>query len=71
VEVNTRNHAVRLGFSDATPFAPQARLFIAQPTKIPGLGTYYPAAKFPVERDAFVVPLKKSATTWIELNPAD
>ena len=71
VEVNMKNDAVRLGFSAATPFAPQARLLIAQPAQVFGLGKYHPAATFTVERDAWVVPLKDRATTWVELKPAD
>jgi hypothetical protein len=67
VEVNAKSQVVRLGFAAATPLAPQARLRIAQPAKIPGVGTYHPAEKFSVERDAVVVPLKQNATTWVEL----
>ena len=67
VEVNTKTHAVRIGFSAATPYAPQARLRVAQPAKLPEVGTFHPTAKFAIERDAFVVPLKKNGITWVEL----
>lgn len=71
VEVNIRNHDIRLSFAAATMSAPQARLLISQPARIPGIGSYHPARKFAVERDAVVVPLKKSATTRVELIQTD
>jgi hypothetical protein len=71
VEVNTKTHAVRVGLSSATQYEPQARLRIAQPAKLSGIGTYHPTEKFTVERDAFDVALKKDGTTWVELTNAD
>jgi hypothetical protein len=44
-------------------------LRIEQPAKVPGIGTYRPAGKLAVEREAFTVPLK-SGTTWVELSDA-
>jgi hypothetical protein len=70
IEVNTKTHAVRVGFSPATEEASQARLRVEQPAKLPGVGKFHPDKKLTVERDAFQVPLKKSGTTWVELNDA-
>ena len=67
VEVNDKTHAVRIGLSAAAEYESQARLRIAQPAKLPGVGTLHPTAKFALERDAFVVPLKKNGITWVEL----
>ncbi len=70
VEVNTKTHAVRIGLSSATACAPQARLRVAQPARLPDIGTFHPAEKFTVERDAFVIPLKRNGNTWVELTEA-
>jgi hypothetical protein len=67
VEVNTKTHIVRVGLSAATTAAPKALLRVAQTAKLPDIGTYHPAEKFMVERDAFDVPLKKTGTTWVTL----
>jgi hypothetical protein len=69
IEVNSKTHAVRVGLSASTPSTSKARLRIEQPAKVPGIGTYRPAGKLAVERDAFTVPLK-SGTTWVELSDA-
>jgi hypothetical protein len=66
VEVNTKTHAVRVGLSPATPFTTQARLRVAQPAKIAGVGLYHPQSPFTKERDAYPIPLNRT-TTWIEL----
>ena len=71
VEVNQNTHAVRVGLSPATTAAPQARLRVAQPAKLPDIATYHPTKKLVVERDAFEVPLKRTGTTWIELTDTE
>ena len=70
IEVNTKTHAVRVGFSPAMEQTPQARLRIEQPAKLPGVGKFHPSKKLTVVREAFEVPLKKNGTTWVELNDA-
>jgi Family of unknown function (DUF5695) len=65
--LNDKTHTVRVGFSVATEYDPQARLRVAQPAKLPGVGRFQPTAPFPVERAAFVIPLNKERITWIEL----
>jgi hypothetical protein len=67
VEINDKTHAVRIGLSAATEYESQARLRVAQPAKLPGVGTFHPTATVAIERDAFVVALKKNGITWIEL----
>ena len=67
VEINDKTHAVRVGLSAATEYESQARLRVAQPAKLPGVGTFHPTATFAIERDAFVVALKKNGITWLEL----
>ena len=67
VEVNGKTHAVRVALSPASQFTPQALLRIEQPAKIEGVGKYHPREKLAKERDAFAIPLKRSAT-WIELS---
>lgn len=66
VEVSSQTGAVRVGFSGATQFTPEARLRVEQPAKVTGVGTYHPVVALKSERDAYVVPLKKGAT-WIDL----
>jgi hypothetical protein len=66
VEVNTKTSTVRVGLDPANRFTPQARLRIEQPSNLTGVGTYYPAPRLKLERDAYTVPLKK-AITWVEL----
>ncbi len=62
VEINTQTHAVRLALAPAAPHAPQAYLRIEQPAKIDGIGAYRPAQKFPLDHQAFAVPLGKDLT---------
>jgi len=45
---------------------PQARLRVEQPAILSGIGTYHSRQPFTKERDAYVIPLKRS-TTWIDL----
>jgi len=66
VEVSIRTHAVRVGVSPATSSAPRARLRVAQPAKVAGVGVYHPNGTFSTERGAFVVSLQNKVT-WIEL----
>lgn len=70
LEINSKTHSVRVGFSAATELEPQARLRIAQPAKVADIGTFHPTKTFANERDAFVVPLKKNGT-WIDLTDAN
>ncbi|MGH9529094.1 MAG: DUF5695 domain-containing protein, partial [Terriglobales bacterium] len=66
VEINPKTGIVRVGFSAATQFTPTARLRVAQPAKIAGVGTYHPTESFSLERDAYVIPLTPGKN-WIEL----
>jgi hypothetical protein len=68
IEVNVKTHTVRVGLSPASEQTPTARLRIEQPAKVPGVGTYRPATRLPSQREAFEVPLKKGATTWVDLS---
>lgn len=67
VEFNAKTNTVRLGLSAANPATPVARLRVEQPAKLSGVGTYKPKQQYKVERDAYVVPLKKGIT-WVELS---
>jgi hypothetical protein len=58
VEINTRNGAVRIGFSAATPHTPNARLRIERAAEVAGASTYRAADQFGEERGALVVPLR-------------
>jgi hypothetical protein len=60
VVINTRSNVVRITFSPADAYTPNARLRVQQPAKLPGVGTYAPRQKFANERDAFTIPLKVS-----------
>ncbi|MGC9942165.1 MAG: DUF5695 domain-containing protein [Verrucomicrobiota bacterium] len=71
VEINTKDHRLRLGFAAATQYAPQARLRIAQPAKLRGVGTYRPSGTFIIERDAVMVPLRSNGTTSVDLMQTD
>jgi hypothetical protein len=59
---DSRTGSVRLTLDAADEFTPEARLRIEQPAKLPGVGTYRPAAASKLERGAYVVPLKSAAT---------
>ena len=67
IQINLKNHSVRLALSAGTVFVSQARLHIEQPAKLPEIGVYQPVKKFVVERGASVVALKKDKVTWVEL----
>ncbi|MDE3068415.1 MAG: hypothetical protein KGJ60_12825 [Verrucomicrobiota bacterium] len=67
VQLNAKTHAVRVGFSAATPYTSHARLHMTQPARVAGIGTYRPVRKFAVERGALVVPLNVNGTTWMDL----
>ena len=67
VEINAANKTVRLCFSAATQYTPNAFVRIEQPAKITGIGTFKPTEKLETERGAFVIPLK-TETTWVELS---
>jgi hypothetical protein len=66
VEINAADKTVRLAFSAATQYTPNAFLRIEQPAKITGIGTYKPVEKLETERGAYIVPLK-AETTWVDL----
>jgi Family of unknown function (DUF5695) len=68
LKVNCRTRGVRVGFAPATNDTPAARLRVAQPAAVSGVGRYQPEEKLLTERDAFVIPLKTDALTWVELN---
>ena len=67
LELNTKTHVVRAGFSAATSFESETRLRIEQPAKLADMSAYRPATNFTVERDAFVIRLKQDGVTWVEL----
>lgn len=71
VALDTATHAVRVELSAATPFVSEARLRVEQPARLPGVGSYHPAPKLEVQRDAFVIRLSRSRTTQVELTDAD
>lgn len=64
VEFNTKRGAVRVGLGPSAVNTPIARLRIEQPAKLAGQFTL--RQKFPQERGASVIPLKKGVT-WVEL----
>ena len=70
LEVGTKARTMRVGLSSATEYAPFARLRIEQPARLAGVGDFHPVEKLAMEREAFVVPLKKDGTTWVELSEA-
>jgi hypothetical protein len=69
VKMDQTTRTVRLELAKAERYTPEAMLRIEQPAKVSGVGTYQPAGKFKIERGAYVVPLRASAT-WIELKMA-
>jgi hypothetical protein len=71
VEVNLKTHAVRIAFSAATEAASKARLRMAQPAKLPGVGTFHPTGPLAVERGAFDITLRSGEDTWTELTDAN
>jgi hypothetical protein len=67
LQINTKSHLVRVGFSPAMSYTAQAVLNIDQPARLPGVGAYHPVQSLTNIRDAFEIPLGKSGVTWIEL----
>jgi uncharacterized protein DUF5695 len=67
LELNTKTGVLRVGFSSSDRFTSEARLRIAQPAKISGVGDFHPITQLKVERGAYVVPLKNTVT-WLELS---
>jgi hypothetical protein len=53
---------VRLTLAPGTAYTPAARLRIEQPARVEGVGTFKPAESFPVEREAYVIPLGEGVT---------
>lgn len=68
LELNPKTGVLRVGLSPSDRFTPEARLRIEQPARISGIGKFYPATRFKVERDAYIIPLNKKVT-WLELSP--
>ena len=66
VEVNTRNHAIRIGLSPQSSNTPEARLRIEQPAKTSVVGTYHPRQQLRTEGDAYTVRLGQTVK-WIDL----
>ncbi len=71
VDFNAKTRRVGVRLSAATPFVSEARLRIEQPAQLPQVGGFRPSKSFAMERGAFVVPLKKSGGTWVELSGGD
>ncbi len=69
VELNPKTGNVRVGLAAAMKSTPVARLRVEQPAKVNGVGKYRTAAPLKSERDAYVVPLRATGLTWIELVP--
>ncbi len=69
VEMNPRTGGVRVALDTATKYTPAARLRVEQPGKVSGAGMYRPAGKWKSEREAYVIPLRSSGITWVELTP--
>jgi hypothetical protein len=67
IAINTKSNIVRVTLARADRFTPNARLRLRQPARIASIGTYAPTGKFVRERDAFTIPLRRSAM-MIELN---
>jgi hypothetical protein len=66
VELNTRTGAVRITLSPAIENTKAARLRVEQPAKLAGVANYQPARQLTQERGAYVIPLRRVATS-IEL----
>jgi hypothetical protein len=66
VEINSASGEVRLGFAAGNRYTSNARLRIAQPAKISGVGNYRPSKELTIEREDYVVPLSPSMT-WVSL----
>ena len=67
LELKPKTGVLRIGFASSDRFTPEARLRIEQPAKIFGVGEFHPTTQLKVEREAYVVPLKKTVT-WLELS---
>ena len=68
IAVDVKTKRVRIELSDGDEFTPSARLIISQPAKVKGVGTYSIPKSFPVDAGAATIPLKRTQTTWIELD---
>jgi Family of unknown function (DUF5695) len=65
--LNPKTGVLRVGFSSSNQFTPEARLRIEQPARIFGVGEFHPTTRLKAEREAYVIPLKKTVT-WLELS---
>jgi type IV secretory pathway protease TraF len=60
--VEISDSLVRLTLAAATPHTPAARLRVEQPAASETVGLIAPTAALPVERGAYVIPLRTDAT---------
>ncbi len=67
IEYNAKTKRVRIELSDGDEFTPAARLNLSQPAKVKGVGTYSLPKSLAVDAGAATIPLKRTETTWIEL----
>ena len=67
MEIEPKTGVVRVAFHKANGFTPSARLRVEQPAALKGVGKYGPVSTLKMERGAYVIPLRKNATTWIQL----
>jgi len=68
VEFDLKTKAVRLELEPGTSFVKEARLCLAQPARLDGVGTYAAPDAYAVSHGAVSIPLK-SRTTRVELTP--
>jgi hypothetical protein len=67
IEIDPKTGIVRVAFDKASGFTPSARLRVEQPALLKGVGKYTPVSSVTMERGAYVVPLNKTAPTWVQL----
>jgi hypothetical protein len=67
VEIDPKTGVVRVTLAPATPHVPQARLRVERPGMASG-DAYRPAGDVPIDRGAYVIPLRSSSVT-VELRP--
>jgi hypothetical protein len=67
IEIEPKTGIVRVAFDMANGFTPSARLRVEQPASLKGVGKYSPVSSVTMERGAYVVPLSKTASTWVQL----
>ncbi len=67
LEFNTVNHEVRIGFASANIHCKAARVTIEQLGASKNAKRYKPVLPLTVDAEAYTVPLKNSAITWITI----